>query len=80
MGTNPFDDEDGSFYVLVNDEDQYSLWPMFADVPAGWRVVFGETDRASALDYIEKNWTDMRPKRLREAMDNDARSTGARGT
>jgi uncharacterized protein YbdZ (MbtH family) len=39
MTTNPFDDDSGSFYVLVNDEEQHSLWPAFADAPAGWRVV-----------------------------------------
>ena len=41
---------DGSFFVLVNDEEQHSLWPAFADVPAGWRVVYGEADRAACLD------------------------------
>ncbi len=41
MSTNPFDDENGQFHVLVNDEDQHSLWPAFAEVPAGWRSVFG---------------------------------------
>ena len=34
MSTNPFDDENGEFYVVVNDEEQHSLWPTFADVPA----------------------------------------------
>ena len=71
MSTNPFDDEDGRFYVLVNDEDQHSLWPTFADVPEGWRVVFGEDTRAACLEYVEANWTDMRPKSLREAMAAD---------
>jgi MbtH protein len=71
MSTNPFDDEDGRFYVLVNDEEQHSLWPAFAEVPTGWRIAFGEADRASALDYVEKNWTDIRPKSLREAMAAD---------
>ena len=71
MSTNPFDDRGGTFYVLVNDEGQYSLWPAFADVPAGWRVMFGADDRANCLAYIEKSWTDMRPKNLREAMAND---------
>ncbi len=47
MSTNPFDDEDGRFYVLVNDEEQYSLWPTFSEVPQGWRVVFGEESRAA---------------------------------
>lgn len=71
MSTNPFDDDNGAFFVLVNDEDQHSLWPVFADVPAGWRVVHGEASRAACLDYVEKNWTDLRPKSLRDAMAED---------
>jgi len=71
MSNNPFDDDNGTFYVLVNDEEQYSLWPAFADLPSGWRVVFGEDDRASCLDYVDKTWTDMRPRTLREAMQAD---------
>lgn len=67
--TNPFDDEDGNFYVLVNEEGQHSLWPTFADVPQGWSVVHGEADRQSCLDYVEENWTDMRPKSLILAME-----------
>jgi uncharacterized protein YbdZ (MbtH family) len=69
MSTNPFDDESGTFLVLVNDEDQHSLWPAFADIPQGWRKVFGESGRAECLAYVEQHWTDMRPKSLREAMD-----------
>ncbi|MEV6350169.1 MbtH family protein [Actinoplanes sp. NPDC051851] len=65
---NPFDDENGSFFVLVNEEDQHSLWPSFADVPVGWRVVFGKDTRKACLDYVEENWTDMRPKSLIEEM------------
>lgn len=71
MSTNPFDDDNGAFFVLVNDEDQHSLWPVFADIPAGWRVVHGEASRAACLDYVEKNWTDLRPKSLRDAMAKD---------
>ncbi|MEU4615581.1 MbtH family protein [Streptomyces umbrinus] len=71
MSPNPFDDENGRFYVVVNDEDQHSLWPVFAEVPEGWRVVFGEADRAECLEYVEQNWTDLRPKSLREAMAAD---------
>ncbi|MEV7187799.1 MbtH family protein [Kitasatospora sp. NPDC093102] len=71
MSTNPFDDENGSFYILVNDEDQHSLWPAFAEVPGGWRVVFGEAPRTECLEYVERNWTDLRPKSLREAMAAD---------
>lgn len=71
MSTNPFDDDNGAFFVLVNDEDQHSLWPVFADIPAGWRMVHGEASRAACLDYVEKNWTDLRPKSLRDAMAED---------
>ncbi|WP_304116506.1 MbtH family protein [Mycolicibacterium bacteremicum] len=68
MSNNPFDDEDGVFFVLVNEEEQYSLWPTFADVPQGWRVVFGESSRADCLAYVEETWNDLRPKSLRDAM------------
>ena len=69
MSTNPFDDETGTFLVLVNDEEQHSLWPTFADVPAGWQKAFGEASRAECLAYVEEHWTDIRPKNLREASD-----------
>jgi glycopeptidolipid biosynthesis protein len=65
---NPFDDDSGAFLVLINDEEQHSLWPGFADVPNGWRVVFGEADRAACLEYIEREWTDIRPKSLRDRL------------
>lgn len=68
MSANPFDDDNANFVVLVNDEDQHSLWPTFAEVPAGWRVVFGEASRADCLQYVEENWSDIRPKSLIEAL------------
>lgn len=68
MSANPFDDENAMFVVLVNDEDQHSLWPTFADTPAGWRVAFGEASRAECLQYVEQNWSDIRPKSLSEAL------------
>ncbi|MBB4779522.1 hypothetical protein BJY27_000483 [Streptomyces rapamycinicus] len=45
MSTNPFDDTEGRFLVLVNDEGQHSLWPVFAEVPGGWTTVFEENTR-----------------------------------
>jgi uncharacterized protein YbdZ (MbtH family) len=62
--TNPFEDENATYVVLVNDENQHSLWPASIDVPAGWTVVHGEQTRQSCLEYIEANWTDMRPASL----------------
>lgn len=67
MSTNPFDDDNGTFLVLANDEEQHSLWPTFTDIPVGWRRVYGEASRADCLDYIERHWTDIRPKSLRDA-------------
>jgi MbtH protein len=71
MMTNPFEDPDGRYYVLVNDEGQHSLWPTFVDVPAGWTIVHGEADRAECLDYVNEHWTDMRPLSLVRAMESD---------
>lgn len=69
--SNPFDNEDGQFLVLVNDEGQHSLWPVFADVPAGWTTVHGPAARPDCVEYVETNWTDMRPKSLIAAMAGD---------
>ncbi|GAB7066956.1 MbtH family protein [Mycobacterium hodleri] len=81
MSGNPFDDETASFYVLVNGEEQHSLWPTFKQVPGGWTIVFGAeggSSRQECLDYVDENWTDMRPKSLRERM--AAASPGADST
>lgn len=67
--TNPFEDENQTYLVLINDEGQHSLWPSFVEVPAGWTVVKDEDSRTACLDYINENWTDMRPRSLAEAMD-----------
>ena len=79
--TNPFDDENGAFIVLVNDEGQYSLLPTFVDVPAGWNSVHEPASRRVCLDYINQTWTDMRPRSLIKQMDQsrvvrDAQSHG----
>lgn len=68
MQVNPFDDDSGSFFVLVNNEEQHSLWPAFASIPAGWTVVFGEAARATCLHYIEEHWPDIRAKSLRDTL------------
>ncbi|MBH5338536.1 MbtH family protein [Streptomyces pactum] len=70
--SNPFENPDASYFVLVNDEGQHSLWPAFSEVPQGWTVVHGEDTRQACLDYINENWTDMRPKSLVAAMENAA--------
>jgi MbtH protein len=67
MPSNPFEDESGKYNVLVNHEEQYSLWPSWISIPDGWTVAF-EDSRAACLAYIEENWKDMRPKSLRDFM------------
>ncbi|ATE54980.1 MULTISPECIES: MbtH family protein [Actinosynnema] len=67
--TNPFEDPEGRYLVLVNDEGQHSLWPVFAEVPAGWAIAHPEDTREACLEYVERNWTDLRPRSLVEAME-----------
>jgi len=68
--TNPFEDPDGTYLSLINDEGQYSLWPTFVEVPAGWNVAHPQDTRQACLDYINEHWTDMRPQSLIDAMDS----------
>jgi MbtH protein len=63
--TNPFDDENATYLVLLNQEGQYSLWPALIDVPNGWSVVHPADTRNACFDFINSNWTDMRPTCLR---------------
>ena len=57
------------FTVVVNHEEQYSLWPAGCPVPADWEIVSEPHSREACLDWIDTNWTDMRPASLRAAMD-----------
>ena len=68
--TSCFDREDGVFRVLVNHEEQYSLWPEWKAIPDGWRDAGFMGDKKACLSYIEDVWTDMRPLSLRQFMDN----------
>jgi len=62
--SNPFENENLIFIVLVNEENQHSLWPEFIPIPDGWERVFGPASRAECLHYIEENWVDIKPKSL----------------
>lgn len=62
--SNPFEEESGIFEVLINDEDQHSLWPTFMNIPAGWKSVHGPAARGDCIAYIEHNWKDIRPRSL----------------
>ncbi|WP_031488057.1 MbtH family protein [Streptomyces bicolor] len=69
--SNPFENSEAEYLVLINDEKQYSLWPKFIEVPAGWTAVH-QSDRASCIDYINASWTDMRPHSLVQQMNATA--------
>ena len=60
------------YVVVVNHEEQYSIWLEGRPVPAGWRTVGKSGTRKECLDYIEDVWTDMRPLSLRKAMEAQA--------
>lgn len=62
-------DVDGRQYrVVVNDEEQYSIWFSDQELPSGWRAEGTEGDRALCLEHIDRIWTDMRPRSVREHM------------
>jgi MbtH protein len=61
--------EDDQFIVVVNHEEQYSIWPSDREIPDGWRPVGHSGTRGSCLEYIDKVWTDIRPLSMRRAAD-----------
>lgn len=65
-------DDDRTYLVVINDEEQYSIWLKDKQLPAGWRGVGREGKKQECLQYIEEVWTDMRPLSLRKKMDQDA--------
>jgi len=61
--------EDTTIYqVVINSEEQYSIWPDGREIPAGWRTAGKQGPRQECLDYINEVWTDMRPLSLRRTM------------
>lgn len=67
-----FDDESILFEVVVNHEEQYSIWPSDREVPAGWHTSGKRGTRSECLAYIEEAWTDMRPIGLRKRSETDS--------
>jgi MbtH protein len=68
-----WDDEQAVFNVVVNHEEQYSIWPDYKEIPSGWRAVGKSGPKKECLDYIERVWTDMRPLSLRQHMERAQR-------
>lgn len=68
MGWN--EEADTTIYqVVVNHEEQYSIWPQMREIPAGWRAEGKVGNKQECLDHIKQVWTDMRPLSLRKKMD-----------
>ena len=64
------DREDTTIYkAVVNDEEQYSIWPADRELPLGWHYAGKEGLKAEVLAWIEEVWTDMRPLSLRKKME-----------
>lgn len=70
------EDENEIYKVVVNHEEQYSIWLDYKEIPAGWRAVGKSGPKAECLAYIKEVWTDMRPLSLRKQM---AEAEAARG-
>ncbi len=66
--TSVFDRDDIQFQVVVNHEEQYSIWPDYKAIPNGWRAVGKSGLKKDCLAYIDEVWTDMRPLSLRQKM------------
>jgi len=66
------EDESLIYNVVVNHEEQYSIWPEYKEIPKGWRAVGKTGLKADCLAYIKEVWTDMRPLSLRKQMDGEA--------
>lgn len=69
MNDEGSDWQDGELKVVINHEEQYSIWPVDRENPAGWRDAGKTGTKAECLEYIQKEWTDMRPLSLRKQMD-----------
>jgi len=65
--------EDKTIYnVVLNHEEQYSIWPVDREIPNGWRAEGKSALKAECLAHINEVWTDMRPLSLRKKMNADA--------
>lgn len=60
-----------TYNVVVNHEEQYSIWPVEKEIPLGWRAVGKSGSKEECLAYIKEVWTDMRPLSLRKAMEEN---------
>ena len=72
MASRTDDGDDTVYKVVVNGEEQYSIWPADRENPLGWNDAGKSGTKAECLAWIEEVWTDMRPKSLRDKMNRMA--------
>lgn len=71
------DDDNLEFQVLVNHEEQYSLWPKGKEIPTGWHQVGPIGKKAECLAYVEEVWTDITPLSVRQRLEKDRNNRDA---
>ena len=70
------EEDDREYRVVVNEEEQYSLWLAALEIPKGWRDTGKIGKKVDCLTYVGEVWTDMRPLSLRKYMEQDQTSKG----
>ncbi len=73
------EDDTTTYKVVINHEEQYSIWPVDRENALGWNDVGKEGTKQECLDHIEEVWTDMRPLSLRKKMEEDAKKAAEEG-
>lgn len=73
-------DENTEYDVVINHEEQYSIWPTYKDMPKGWKAVGKRGKKQECLDYIDEVWVDMRPLSLRKHLEAQAKGLTAPAT
>lgn len=68
-------EDNRTYKVVVNHEEQYSIWPVYKEIPLGWKDAGKSGLKQECLDYIKEVWTDMRPLSLRQKMQESAGQT-----
>lgn len=74
------ENDDTTYLVVINHEEQYSIWPDYRDVPAGWTPVGKSGKKAECPAHIDEVWTDMRPLSLRKHMEAREREASSEGS
>jgi MbtH protein len=69
------DDDKRQYSVVINGEEQYSIWPEVREVPAGWRKTGFSGSKDACVAHVDEVWTDMRPASLRRAMEGGEAAT-----